>query len=258
MDSLAVWPWYVEIQDEIKDRFLDVDDKRAMREYYQEAGLFVWWRRPFFKRHFSESFARSARFLLQGKSSPRILDLGCGLGTQALILAGLGARVAAIDMDEKALEVLKKRKVYYEDRIKKKLDIEIIHADAFSFEYKSLGPLDGVHSMFAFNMMQPSLSLLTLLRSSLASGARLAVLDGNNLAWLPRVFPARRRDVLSPPAFEQAIEKMGFKIFFHEGGVALPPLLWRLGPSAWLKRVDGVLNRGWLYPVSHHILAELP
>ena len=49
-----------------------------------------------------ESFAR---LLLQILPSRRIADLGCGQGDMALLLAGAGSRVIAVDRDEAALEM---------------------------------------------------------------------------------------------------------------------------------------------------------
>ena len=52
-----------------------------------------------------------------------IFDLGCGLGMQSIIFASLGAKVAALDMNEEAILLCKKRKAYYENKLNVDLDI---------------------------------------------------------------------------------------------------------------------------------------
>jgi SAM-dependent methyltransferase len=63
-----------------------------------------------------------------GERSADVLDLGCGTGRVAVYLAKRGNRVAALDRDELLLAELRHRLATRE------LPIEVVHADARSFE----------------------------------------------------------------------------------------------------------------------------
>ncbi|MDX2464214.1 MAG: methyltransferase domain-containing protein [Porticoccus sp.] len=251
-----MWRWYQNAI--LETNLLDLSDKEreVFCEYYREAGLFQTWRQPFFKQHYANTFERASVYLLESTSKPRIVDLGCGTGTQSLYFALMGASVAAFDMDSVALEIFRKRIDYYQKYSGRQLDITIYEANTLMFDYEQIGPIDGVYSMFAFNMMQPSDVLVENIDRSMHKGARVAIIDGNNLSWLPRVVPSRRRNVWSPKTFRNKLEEIGYKVDKHHGGIVFPPLMWRIIPRIFIEPMDQLLSKFWLFPISHQILAE--
>lgn len=248
--------WYLNISRELRAGIFNKEEEEYLVNYYREVGLLRGWRNEYFYRHFADAFARSAKFFLDGKSDPLILDLGCGAGTQSLYLALMGAKIAALDMNETALDVFRKRIDFYSNITGRTLDITIHQVNVFSFDYSSIAPIDGLYSMFAFNMMQPSKKLLSLIQPHFNKRARIAILDGNNLCWLSRINPLRRRDVLSPMAFRMQLEHNGFNIMEHLGGIAVPPVLWMAEIGNSISFIDRLLCKTWFFPVSHMILAE--
>jgi SAM-dependent methyltransferase len=253
-----LWAWYQNSEIELRLGVLNGKHADDFRAYYEEAGLLRWWRRPFFRFHYSRTFARSAAFLLEKAGDGSILDLGCGCGTQSLYLALKGAQVVALDLNEAALGVLQQRKTFYEQLAGRRLDIVAHCADALAFDYGSIALIAGVHSMFAFNMMQPSSKLVDQILFHLVPRARIAILDGNNCSWTPRLLPWRKRAVWSPDEFPRELTQRGFCVVAHEGGAALPPVFWRLLPYRSGAALDRMLSHGWLFPISHLILAERP
>jgi glycosyltransferase involved in cell wall biosynthesis/SAM-dependent methyltransferase len=255
-DVPQLWDWYLNLEREIQAGLFDVNDVDYLQSYYQEAGLLDPRRRTFFKRHYVATFAEAANFLLAERTSPRILDLGCGTGTQSLYLALRGARILAVDCDAAAVKIFRKRIAFYQQQAGRTLDIEISESDCFAAHYAHVAPLDGVYSMFAFNMMQPSARLLAALLPHLSANCRWAVIDGNNLSWRARLLPQWRRQVWSPPEFRQVLEAEGLRVCTQHGGIVLPPALWRALPERLWARFDRMLCNNWLLPVSHQILAE--
>jgi SAM-dependent methyltransferase len=251
-----VWAWYGNIDLELKSGILPARFANYLGAYYREAGLLRWHKRPFFRFHFSRSFANSAVFLLDRADHGTIVDLGCGCGMQSLYLALRGARVIALDLDQLALNILERRKEFYEEHSGKRLDVAIHHANALEFDYSSVCPIAGLHSLFAFNMMQPSSALVDRIVPCLSDGARWAIQDGNNRSWMARYLPWRRRDVWSPLEFCGQLAERGFKTVSHHGGVVLPPLVWRCLPYRVCTALDRALAGNWFFPISHHILAE--
>ena len=212
------------------------------------------WRRPFFKHHFSDRLSIATNFLFGHSRKPKILDLGCGVGTQSLFYAALGAEVISIDMDTKSLDILRKRRDIYQQACGRQLNISLYNANALEFDYQTISPLDGIFSMFAFNMMQPSSALIPKLAASLKSRGRLVIMDGNRSCWINRFF--RRRQVLSPVQLVSSLEKAGIKIIQHEGCYAVPPFLWAFTPTFLIKQVDRFLTKTWFFSVTHQVFGE--
>lgn len=250
----AVWSWYQNVPLDIARAGLTPEEESHIVEYYEEAGLLRPSRRNFFRAHFGRAFANAARSLLGTSQSHRILDLGCGAGTQSLYFACQGAHVTALDMDETALSVFRKRIVVYEQLLGRKLKIDIVSGNVFAFDFAPR-QFDGIYSMFAFNMMQPSRELLKLMLPSVTKGGRIAITDGNNVSWLARIVPSRRRNVLSPVELATELERSGFRIVDHRGGIVLPPPAWRVGGMA-LTSIDDWLSKSWFWPISQQLIAE--
>ena len=251
----SVWRWYSNIPLELEFSFLDQCEKDYLAAYYRSAGLLKGWRRPFFRHHYVRTFAEAAAFLLSKQATPRIIDLGGGSGTQCLLLALMGARIFVMDVDCMALRILRKRQAFYQDEIARQLDITVICTNTFHFNYKAIAPIDGVYSLFAFNMMQPTRELLELICPYMDAGSCFVVQDGNPLSWVSKVFPSRRRNVLSPVELESELDNLGFTKVSHRGGVIFPPALWALLPASILRKWDEALGQNWLMPVSHQIVA---
>lgn len=250
-----IWQWYLNVEQELSALDLTSAESACVRDYYVEAGLFRSERRRFFRRHYARTVAEAIRFLFQGRERPVILDLGCGMGTQSLLFALLGARVVGLDLDQTALAVLNKRQALYERLSGRALSVECKATDTLQFDYSTAGPIDGVFSMFAFNMMQPSGALVDRMLAGCAADVRICILDGNNRSWLARFVPSRRRSVWSPAEFAGELRSRRFSIANHRGGVSLPPALWNLAPRPLLDAIDGAMNRTWFLPVSHLIMA---
>lgn len=82
---------------------------------------------PYLIRYGEYRFAMEMLALCPGET---VLDLGCGASIFGLFLAFLGARILAVDMDQKVGTELIARKTKVEQRIGSKLQVEFIEADA--------------------------------------------------------------------------------------------------------------------------------
>jgi len=250
-----VWQWYENIPKELNLDFLTDKEEDEVTTYYEEAGLLKPGRRPYFQVHFSNTFTKAAAFLLAGKDTPTIIDIGSGYGTQAIFLALMGARVISVDLDPLALSIQRKRIAFYEKIIQKKLNIDIIEGDSLALDYGSLGPFDGLYSMFAFNMIQPSIDLLEKILPSMGERSRFVIQDGNSSSAVKWIIPSRKRDVLSPRELSDILVNRQFEISDHKGCVVFPPLFWLILPYGLLEIIDSPFRTNWLFPISHQILA---
>jgi SAM-dependent methyltransferase len=251
-----VWKWYKNIYFELSSNFLSKREKIYLREYYLSAGLLKKWRKNYFREHFSKPFTRACNFLFPEKSYPKILDLGGGLGTQSLFMAIRGAEVYVLDLDGFALNIHKKRKRFYEEEIQQELDVHFMHCDAFSAPYDQVGPFDGLYSLFAFNMMQPSKELLRVLLPHMSANSKVVIQDGNVNSIVSKTLPWRRRDALSPEDLLTILDTYGYQLNELSGCVVMPPLFWFLFPKRIIRYFDVRLRVNLNLPVSYLLLSE--
>jgi SAM-dependent methyltransferase len=251
----AVRGWFCNVARELEVGMHGANERAQFEGYYVEAGLLRTWRRPFFWRHYAETLEEAMAFLFGGTKTPTILDLGCGTGTQSLLFAVHGARVVAADMDTVALRVFRRRLELYQELCGRILPVTIIEGNTFELDYEKHGPFDGVYSLFAFNMMQPSAKLVDTLLPHLSVGARWAVLDGNNLSVWTKLLPSRQRRVWSPRDMARELSARGFRVVSQQGGVALPPPVWALVPYWAARSLDQLLCGSLFWSVSCQTLA---
>lgn len=210
--------------------------------------------RPAFLNHFGPLLAEAVNGLwsVAGSRWPmagerrRIVELGCGSGTCSILFGLLGAQVAALDQDPVLVSAARRRMRFYQSamaggrRSGDGLDVTFERADAFEFDYSRLAPIDGVYSLFAFNLMQPSSRLLDTITPHLAPDARFVISDGNRDGLYNRLFRARR--CMSPRQVEQALEERWQHVSslserFH---APVPPAVLRLAERTGLSRWLGV------------------
>ncbi|MCG3189240.1 MAG: hypothetical protein LKCHEGNO_01531 [Burkholderiaceae bacterium] len=250
-----VWRWFLNIEREIGLLSLSSAERKAFESYYRSAGLLRGWRRPFFRHHYSRPLWLATSRLFGTTQQPRILDLGCGTGTQSLLFALLGAKVVGVDMDERALSVLSKRKALYEQTSGRRLCLTLLSGDVFELDLQGLAPLDGVYSLFAFNMMQPTAELLNRLSPRLDHGAIIAIHDGNREHFFNAIF---RRRFASTRALQSMLRSVGFSEVERLGGYAIPPVFWAIVPRQVLDPVDRLLTKSERLAVSYLHVAHRP
>ena len=134
--------------------------------------------------------------------APLILDLGCGSGTGSILFALLGARVIGLDLDPALIAACRKRQEFYEAQFGP-LSLRFEEADALSFNYAALAPIDAVYSLFAFNLIHPASALLSRLLPALAPGGRIVISDGNRSSFYNRLF--RSRAAFTPKELRRAL-----------------------------------------------------
>lgn len=176
--------------------------------------------RPFFFYHIIPLLLRAVEVFFSKQGGPLILELGCGSGSTSILLGLLGARVVGIDLDADLINACRKRQSFYEESFGK-LDIRFHATDVFGFDYEDLAPFDGIYSLFAFNLMQPSRDLLPRLVQALRPGGNLVVSDGNRSAVVNALF--RRRSVLKPQEMAVQLSTLGCKVISLDYDCAIPP-----------------------------------
>lgn len=117
--------------------------------------------------------------LVQTLDAPRLLDAGCGIGTESLWFALNGASVTAIDIDDRFLSVGASRLADLERFCGRSL--------ACTFERRSISQMEGEFDLIwlehSFHHMEPRNEVVQKLESLLAPGGYLVFCETN--AWNP-------------------------------------------------------------------------
>jgi SAM-dependent methyltransferase len=181
--------------------------------------------RNYFEQTVIPQVAHGVSFLMSETRTPRILDLGCGLGMQSIILASMGAEVVGLDVRKEAVELCMKRKAYHEQMLGMKLDIEFVQRDFLNThpdDFRSR--FDSVFSMAAFASMRPLEHTAKLISAVLKDDANVLIYEKNSDHPLHQL---RNSPEPGPSTVSEAFAREGFERSFLEGGCALPGAFWK-------------------------------
>jgi 2-polyprenyl-3-methyl-5-hydroxy-6-metoxy-1,4-benzoquinol methylase len=140
------------------------------REYFDE----VEFRKYFVEPHIPR-FAEFARW--QGK---RVLEIGCGIGSDSISFARAGAQVTAVDLTEKSLEVARQRAQVYglQDRIR------FIQANAERLsDSVPVEPYDLVYSFGVIHHTPHPELVMQEIRKYVTAGSTVKIMVYNRWSW---------------------------------------------------------------------------
>ena len=140
------------------------------REYFDEVEA-----RKYFVEPHIPGFAEFEKW--RGK---KVLEIGCGIGTDTINFAACGAQVTAVDLTEKSLEVARQRaKVFgLEDRIR------FIQANAEQLsDSVPVEPYDLIYSFGVIHHTPNPESVLEELRKYLAPSSTVKIMVYNRWSW---------------------------------------------------------------------------
>jgi 2-polyprenyl-3-methyl-5-hydroxy-6-metoxy-1,4-benzoquinol methylase len=192
------------------------------------------------------SISTAIAYLNVGETScTRLVDLGCGLGMQSIIFASLGAEVLGIDLDSKCVELSRKRKMYFEARLGKVLNMDFMALDFRTFNPDVISrKYDALFSMSAFAHIQPLKATVANISALLHDTARVFLWDQNPDCLFSRVLGKRQGGVPRPTDITIEFAKHGFSTELLQGACAIPHHFWHpdavFGATSWL---NGILKK---------------
>ena len=140
------------------------------REYFDE----VEHRKYFVEPHIPR-FAEFERW--RGK---KVLEVGCGIGTDSINFARAGAQVTAVDLTEKSLEIARQRARVFglEDRIR------FVRADAEHLsEFVPVEPYDLIYSFGVIHHTPHPERVIEQIRKYAAQGSTVKIMVYNRWSW---------------------------------------------------------------------------
>jgi 2-polyprenyl-3-methyl-5-hydroxy-6-metoxy-1,4-benzoquinol methylase len=179
--------------------------------------------------------------------SPRVLDIGCGTGGQAILFAASGASVVGLDLDELQISTARKRIEYFE-QCTRKLDIRIETADVTQCDFASYGQFDVAYSHGCIARYVRAEEVFKRLRPALSPGG-LVIMKNQNPNSLAMRAMRMGGDLSNREDFLRAAKDCGFRSVVVSGTTAVPRKLWFAGEGTHV--VDWFLR--WIKPLQIHL-----
>jgi 2-polyprenyl-3-methyl-5-hydroxy-6-metoxy-1,4-benzoquinol methylase len=109
--------------------------------------------------------------------SLRLLEVGCGCGTESLFFSLLGCDVVAVELMEKYLNVAQTRKKIVEENISKSLKLNFHHSSIMDFDDSE--KFDLIWMEQAFHHLEPRKLIVKKISSLLKPGGYLVISEAN-------------------------------------------------------------------------------
>lgn len=233
--------------DELTRLSADSATDESIAQYYKrflnEPGL-----RPFYQYNWLRRVQPMVGLLqtLPRRAAPwRVLDAGCGVGTESRLWASLrdNVEVVGVDISAARLQAAAARAPFYEKQIGRPLAVGF--SDQSAFTILSEQSFDLIWTMEAISHIDPAEAFISAAYESLNSDGRLVISDSHflNPAMLWRIFKLRRKGIkhtyktttsgevipyaeerlFSVPALSRLLRRAGFNVVSTQLSVFLPP-----------------------------------
>lgn len=208
---------------------------------------------PYFRRHYCAPLANSVNEIFARFSAPRILDVCCGIGTQALLFALKGGAVVAIDLDPLRLKTIRDRVAWYDGNSGRSLDIEVHRSDVSKDDFGNFGRFDVLYSHAGLLHHETPERIFERCAACLETGGLAIFKDTNPRAlwykgrFMNPILGTRKENIA-------AARKYGFSPLRVHGTTAFPKPVWRLGK--WLEPIDNLIDDVDLLSVGFEYIFE--
>ena len=129
-------------------------------------------------RFFSHRHAQRVQHLISRIThGTRVLDAGCGFGSESILCGILGAQVVGVDLIEPWLNTARKRVCYYESLLGRRMSVEFLAQSLFD----TRGSFDIIWSMESISHIDPAERFVSFAYDHLHEGGRLIISDPNKL-----------------------------------------------------------------------------
>lgn len=240
--------------------FLRPSEVTWFRNYVRSRQLLEY--TPQKKRWLDQAYARQVGWVLeriQTSERPlRVLDAGCGLGTESILFASLGASVVGVDLWEENLQVARNRVHHWEQVRRGELDLRFLRTNLF--RYSPGKQFDIIYVREAISHIHPIGEFFQLCHQYLVPGADLVICDSNArhpyiryTVWRARgtreytevadpdtgeAIPYAVERVFPLSRMTQYLEGAGFTIVHSSAFGFVPVALVSVLPYGWLHRLS--------------------
>ena len=151
------------------------------------------------REHYDQQLHELMELMNAGKVR-RVLEIGCGCGTESLWIAMQGAEIDAIDINEERLQVAKSRQVVVEHNLGRKLACRFLQTSVLDLEPEN--PYDVIWMEQAFHHLEPRVTVMDRLVTLLRPNGYLIISEVNGLNPLLQLQLFFRRGIQTIKTFE--------------------------------------------------------
>lgn len=146
-------------------------------------GYYAGYRKHFgpYVRHWYRRQTQELMDLIRTLGHPRVLEVGCGCGTESLWAALAGAEVLGVDIDPALLAVAEARKGWVMEQVARPLACTFARCSVL--DVPESRPFDLIYVEQAFHHLEPRAEVVAKLDRLLAPGGHLVFSESN--AWNP-------------------------------------------------------------------------
>lgn len=188
-EFLAVW---------LEEHLLPDEEQSTLNRYY--AGYRAYF--PNRMRFFYAAQTREVEALIRRMGRPRLLEVGCGCGTESLWFSLVGARVTALDVRSDRFATARARQAVLERAAGRKMDLEFVLDSVLSL--RPAEPFDIVWMEQAFHHLEPREDVVRRLGSLIRPGGYLVISEANGLNPLLQLQLLRRRGLRTVSTIKDA------------------------------------------------------
>jgi SAM-dependent methyltransferase len=165
----------------------------------------------------------------------RVLDMGCGMGSESIALGLMGAEVHGVDIDGRCVQIAQRRSCWYESRLGRKLKVTFTCNDAGKMGALPFALCDIVFahgSIVFFHLVDDFLKAAT---TSLRPGGSLIITDVNIAHPFNRIgfflhtgrvrFSFDTHRPLTPRQMRRRFEANGLEVKLARGYGYVPPFV---------------------------------
>ena len=161
----------------LQNPVLEREERNAFNCYYAS------YRKHFgrYARHHYENQTREVRALISQSRAPKLLEVGCGCGTEAIWFALRGARTVAVDIHPKRLAVARASQAFAEGLIGRRLPLEFRHQSLFDIDGSET--FDIIWMEQVFHHIEPRVKVYATISRLLVPRGSVVVSEPNG--WNP-------------------------------------------------------------------------
>lgn len=150
----------LELLSAVQDDQIPPDARSAMHDFYDRYLV----RRNHFLHHFAPYICEADQLFEISKQRPHLLDLGCGVATQAHLFGIRGARITGLDNDPQRVHAGEAMRLWFAERSHSEIGVDLHATDAFQW-LSNCEPesFDGCYTQFALAYMRPHRRMLELI-----------------------------------------------------------------------------------------------
>jgi len=166
----------VELLSDVRDDRIPLAAQDTMHDYYDR---YITWKNHFL-HHFAPFVCEADELFSLPRRHPHLLDLGCGVATQAHFFAMRGASITGLDNKVERVKAGRAMTSWFEEKSGTSLNVQLHATDAFEMlATREPASFDGCYTQFALAYMRPHRKMLELIHRVVRPGGLILFREFN-------------------------------------------------------------------------------